>query len=112
MANETVSVLNYLVPAAGTPSAMPVELTLVAGVAQNIDFRTKQLDGQSFSPYGVLIDNTDGTAVCTVEIDGIGWTIRCPIGEAIQAKYPGPVQQSVTVNGEGVVKFVFVNYPL
>ena len=109
---EITPVFNYIVPATGLPGAMPIELALASGVDSYIDFRDSSLDGVKFSPYGVIIDNTDGDEQCTVKIDGLGYIIRCGAGGVVQAKYPGPVDQTVTVTGNGLVKFIFVNYPL
>lgn len=107
-----VATQNYLVPADGKTSCYLVRETLVDGVPLNIDFRNVNLDGQEFWPYGVYINNLEGTKQCDVVIDQMFLTISTPAGEDKQKAYPGPVNQTVTITGEGPVTLLFVNYPI
>ena len=59
---------NYLVPAAGTTHGFRFTGNLVLGESVEISFRDYELNGRSFAPSGVLIDNTLGTADMVVTI--------------------------------------------
>lgn len=106
------TVQNFLMPADGQPAAFVFNETLVAGREYVIDFRNVNLDGQAFWPYGVYIDNYDGTDTLIIRLDQLGLRIRTGANDTNVVQYPGVEQQSVTISGEGPVNIVFVNYPV
>ena len=113
MPGQIVAVQNYLVPANGKTGAYIFRKTLVAGTPEYLDFRTINLDGQDFWPYGVYMDNREGLADLTLTFDQLQMSYT--VGAAAPVTgfgYPGVVDQSVTIEGEGPVTLVFVNYPL
>lgn len=112
MAARIVATQNYLVPANGKTGAYIWQETLVAGIDYTIDFRDVNLDGQEFWPYGVYINNYYGTAICEIHFDQLGITHLTGQGMGNAQAYPGVVDQSVTIRGEGPVYLVFVNYPI
>lgn len=109
--NGRIDFTNYVVPAAGYTQGFVVNRTLVAGAPETIDFRTEGLDGIPFRPYGVIAQNK-GTAPLTIRINEIGYSITVSTGQNLQLPYPGPLEQSATLEGEGPVTVIFVNYPV
>lgn len=109
---QLVVLNNFLVPAYGKPGGYQFSATLVAGVPQTIDFRGMNLDGVDFWPYGVYVNNNDGTAPCEILLDQLGLVLTTAAGASVAHSYPGMEDQSVTITGEGLVNMVFVNYPI
>lgn len=103
---NTISLVNLLVPAVGGVSGVPVELGLVTGTPQTIDFRSLRLDGAQFNPYGVY--GIEGSAQITV--DALGYTFSISAGGG--RMYPAPVGSTLTLEGNGTVRLLFVNYPI
>jgi len=115
MSTGLQSMINYMIPAVGTPRGYVYNATLVAGTPATIDFRGITgggIDGQPFRPSGVYIDNTQGTAVLKVVINEISYAINCPIGETLNLPYPAPIDMTATITGQGVVTIVFVDTPV
>lgn len=106
------AVQNYLVPASGTTNAWRFNKTMLAGVFEQVDFRNISLNGRPFAPSGALIDNTLGTADCVVTILEYGYRLVCKAGQMLNLSYPAPLEQSVSITGEGVVNVIFVDYPV
>jgi len=103
---------NYLVPAMGTTRIYAIRETLTAGVPIEVDFRSIGLDGRPYAPYGVMVDNSQGTAPLSITINDIGYTMNCAAGASMQQPYPAPLNQSATITGEGLVVVVFADYPV
>lgn len=103
---NTISLVNLLVPAVGGVSGVPVELGLVTGTPQTIDFRGLGLDGAQFQPYGVF--GCDGS--CSITVDAVGYTFNIAAGGKVQ--FPSPNGTTFTIAGNGTVKLLFVNYPI
>lgn len=104
---------NYLVPAAGTTRGYRVTKEFVPGQIEICDFRNMSLDGVSFVPSGVLIDNTRGTDNCVVTILEYSWRIVIPAGQFAHMPYPAPYNQTATIEGNAPeLTVVFVDYPV
>lgn len=112
---------NYLIPSSGGTQGVPVT-GIFSAQAEVIDWRTysNDVDGP-FAPQGVYMDNTQGAGSLTVEVFAGGnasalgtpfWTITCPAGSQLQANYPAPMGQVVSITGNGQATVVFVNYPV
>lgn len=104
---------NYLVPAAGTTRGYRVTKEFVPGQIEVCDFRNMALDGVSFVPSGVLIDNTRGVDNCVVTILEYSWRIVIPAGQFAHMPYPAPYNQTATIEGNAPeLTVVFVDYPV
>lgn len=103
---DTVAVNNYLVPAIGTTSAIPIRLTLTPGTPVEIKFRSLDLDGVSFVPTGVY-SSTDVT-IRIQEMRDYSFDVLAGFGR----NYPAPLDQTLFVEGSGDTTLVFVNYPI
>lgn len=112
MSEQLVNTYNYLVPAAGTTRSYRVTQNFTAGDIKHCDFRNMALDGVSFVPSGVLVDNTRGTGDCVITIIEFAWRIVVPAGTMINMPYPAPYNQTATIEGEGDITVVFVDYPV
>lgn len=112
MSEQLVNTYNYLVPAAGTTRSYRVTQNFMLGEVKHCDFRNMALDGVSFVPSGVLVDNTRGTGDCVITIIEFAWRIVVPAGAMINMPYPAPYNQTATIEGEGDVTVVFVDYPV
>lgn len=104
---------NYLVPAAGTTRGYRVTKEFAPGQIEHCDFRNMALDGVSFVPTGVLIDNTRGIDNCVVTILEYSWRIVIPAGQFAHMPYPAPYNQTATIEGNAPeLTVVFVDYPV
>lgn len=103
---------NYLVPASGTTHGFRYTGALVLGEQIEINFRDFELNGRSFAPSGVLIDNTLGTADMVVTIREFQFRLICKKGNTLMLPYPAPLAQTATIEGEGNVTVIFVDYPV
>lgn len=104
---------NYLVPAAGTTRGYRVTREFKAGEIEYCDFRNMALDGLSFVPTGVLIDNTRGIDDCVVTILEYSWRIVIPAGQFAHMPYPAPYNQTATIEGNAPeLTVIFVDYPV
>lgn len=112
MAVGIVKTQNYLVPASGNTGAYPISRIFAAATPFDVDFREFQIDGRSFAPTGVIIDNTLGTADFVVVINEFSLRIVCKKGESLHLGYPAPFNQTVRLLGEGQVVCIFVDYPV
>lgn len=112
MAGRIISVQNFLVPANGNVGTYVIDEVLVAGVPLYIDFREVNLDGQSFWPYGLFVNNINGTQDVAVTIDQMGLTMTTGPGDSNSGMYPGPMDQTVTITGDGRAIIVFCNFPV
>lgn len=112
MSEQLVNTYNYLVPAAGTTRSYRVTQNFAPGDIKHCDFRNMALDGVSFVPSGVLVDNTRGTGDCVITIIEFAWRIVVPAGTMINMPYPAPYNQTATIEGEGDITVVFVDYPV
>lgn len=103
---------NYLVPAAGTTHGYRYTGELVLGEPVEIDFRSYDLNGRTFAPSGVLIDNTLGTADMVVTIVEFQFRLICKKGNTLMLPYPAPLNQTARIEGEGPITVIFVDYPV
>lgn len=103
---------NYLVPAAGTTHGFRFTGNLVLGEPVEISFRDYELNGRSFAPSGVLIDNTLGTADMVVTIVEFQFRLICKKGNTLMLPYPAPLNQTARIEGEGPITAIFVDYPV
>ena len=108
---ELTRTVNFIVPAAGLTSSYPVQTTLAAGVIQTLDFRSFELDGFRFAPYGFYAYNP-GSNSFSITINEVGLTFNVSPGQTIARPYPGPVEQTVDLSGDGDAVVTFVNYPV
>lgn len=109
------NVVNFMIPAVGTPRGYVVSQVFVAGTPVDIDFRNVSggwIDAQPFRPSGVLVDNSLGTAAVVVVINQMAYRITVPAGTSLQMPYPAPSELTVTITGEGQATLVFVDYPV
>lgn len=104
--NAPQNVSNYLVPAVGSTSGSRVDLTLLPGEPQVVDFRNLGLSGAQFRPYGVFgcVGN------CTIVVDAIGYSFAVAPGDGKQ--FPAPNDTTFTISGTGAVTLFFVDYPI
>lgn len=103
---------NYLVPAAGTTRAYRETQTFRPDSPVTVDFRDMALDGLSFVPSGVLVDNTRGAGDLAIVINEFSWRIVVPAGKFVHMPYPAPYNQTATITGDGLATVVFVDYPV
>lgn len=104
------STYNYLVPAAGKTSAYM--LSNFTGSGSLVDFSKVSSDtGAQFNPSGVVIDNVNGTAIVTIVIQPINFTITCPIGKQMGISFPAPDGATAVVSATGAT-IGFVDYPV
>lgn len=114
MSNGLQNVINYMIPAVGTPRAYVWSGTLGADTV-TVDFRGIEggmIDGQPFRPSGVFIDNTQGTSNLTVVVNEISYQMICVAGGLLNLQFPAPVELSVTFSGTGPATLVFVDFPV
>jgi len=114
MSNGLTQVINYMIPAVGTPRAY-LQSGVLSATPVAIDFRSVSgggIDGQPFRPSGVFIDNTQGVDTLTVVLNEISYRITCPAGESVNLQFPAPVQLSVAITGDGQATLVFVDFPV
>jgi len=110
--NPLFSVSNFNRIGKGQPQCVRVLNELVAGVEQQVDFRDYEIDGDIFSPQGVMIDATNADADCTVEIAETKFVITCAKGAMVCLPYPAVSMQTALINGAGNTKVFFVDYPI
>lgn len=108
---------NFLVPSSGGVHSLQVELELVANVPQSIDFRQLANANFPFQPQGVYVDNSQGSATCTIGISANGganfvWTVQVKAGDMAAFHFPAPNGQYHVINGTGDVNLVYVDYPV
>lgn len=103
---------NYLVPASGTTHGYRFTQTMEAARVYEISFRDFQLNGRAFAPSGVLIDNTRADGDVSIIINEVAYRIVCKKGEFLHLPYPAPLQQTVSLQGEGLTTVIFVDYPV
>lgn len=102
---------NYLVPAGGQTHAVPIIGTFSA-TPYAIDWRNFSIDNFPFSPQGVFIDNSQGTAPLVINIQPINYNVECPAGIVGQFQFPAPNGQTCTITGGGQASVVFVDFPV
>jgi len=114
MADGLQQVINYMIPAVGTPRSYFWSGVLGA-TPVNIDFRNVQggnIDGQPFRPSGVFIDNTQGTGPLTIVVNEISYQMIALAGELLNLQFPAPVDVSVSMVGNGQATVAFVDFPV
>jgi len=114
MSNGLQQVINYMIPAVGTPRSYFWTGVLDA-TPVTIDFRNVNggnIDGQPFRPSGVFIDNTLGTGPLTVVINEISYQMVCLAGELLNLQFPAPTDISVSFVGNGQATLAFVDFPV
>lgn len=114
MSNGLTQVMNYMIPAIGTPRGF-VQSGVLSATPLAIDFRNVSgggIDGQPFRPSGVFIDNTQGAGTLTIVLNEIAYQIQCPAGESLNLPYPAPIDLSVSITGSGQATIIFVDVPV
>lgn len=108
-----VPVFNYLVPAVGTTKAYTFNDPLVADVPAQINWAQISLDGDRFTPSGLLCNNDTGANIRVI-VSGTGYEIVIPVGANLQMPYPAPLDHTVTILCASSVqpKITFVDYPV
>lgn len=112
MTSKLQSISNYLVPAAGTTRGFVVREIFDPLKPKYIDFREQGLDGAPFRPSGVFIDNSANAEPLTVVINEFSYAVKAKAGEFMCAPYPAPMQQTVSIIGNGEATVVFVDFPV
>lgn len=110
--NPLFNVTNFQRITAGQAQCVRLIDSLVLGYERQIDFRDFTIDGDTFSPQGVMIDATNADADCTVEIAETRFKITAPKGAMVCLPYPAVAMQTALINGAGDTKVFFVNYPI
>lgn len=114
MADGLQQVINYMIPAIGTPRGYFWSGVLTAAPV-NIDFRNVSgggIDGQPFRPSGVFIDNTQGVGPVTIVINEISYQIVCESAASLHLQFPAPVELTVSFVGDGQATIAFVDFPV
>lgn len=114
MSNGLQQVINYMIPAIGTPRGYFWSGVLDAAPV-NIDFRNVSgggIDGQPFRPSGIFIDNTQGVGPVTVVINEISYQIVCEAAASLHLQFPAPVELTVSFVGDGQATIAFVDFPV
>lgn len=107
-------VVNYMIPAVGTPRAY-VNSQVQSATPFTIDFSNVSggdIDGQPFRPSGVFIDNSQGTGALTIVINQIAYRMTCPLGKSMNLQFPAPIDLTATITGLGQATIVFVDFPV
>lgn len=115
MSDGLQQLINYMIPAVGTPRGYIFSKTLVAATPETIVFLGVQggyWAGQPFRPSGVYIDNTQGTAPLQVVINEVSYRMICPVGQTLNLPFPAPLDVTATIVGEGQVTVIFVDVPV
>lgn len=107
--NSSIDLTN-MQPATGKPKCYNFFSPLQIGEKEVIDFREYSLDGQAFTPQGVIIDCRESNGDCAVKISGVEFTVKCAKGEMVQMPYPAPLSQIVEIEGDGMTRVYFVDY--
>lgn len=110
--NPLFNVSNFQRISAGQAQCVRMIDSLTAGQEIQIDFRDYTIDGDTFSPQGVIIDASQADGDCAVEIVETKFRIVCPKGAMVQMPYPAVAMQTALVNGDGNTKVFFTNYPI
>lgn len=113
MATGLQTVINYMIPAVGSPRAY-VEYGDFSEL-RSIDFRNIAgggIDGQQFNPSGVYIDNTRGTAPLSIKIKAIEYSFACPAGHSLHLPFPAPIDLIAEVSGSDDATVAFTDVPV
>lgn len=87
------------------------DFTLAPGVAQNFGWRDWSLANFSYYPTGVYIDNSAGTAECTITVNPPGFVMKVAAGTSQFRHFPASIKdQSFTISGNGNVALFWVDY--
>ncbi|HKY45374.1 MAG TPA: hypothetical protein VJM50_19940 [Pyrinomonadaceae bacterium] len=114
MSDGLQQVINYMIPAVGTPRGYVWTGTL-SSTPVTIDFRNVSgggIDGQPFRPSGIFIDNTRGTGNVVVTINEISYQMICLTGELLNLQFPAPIDVTASFIGLGEATLVFVDFPV
>lgn len=114
MSNGLEQVINYMIPAVGTPRGY-FWSGVLTGAPVTIDFRNVSgggIDGQVFRPSGVFIDNTQGAGNLSVTINEIAYQMICLPGELLNLQFPAPIDVTVSFVGNGQATLAFVDFPV
>lgn len=114
MSNGLQQVINYMIPAVGTPRAY-FWSGVLTGSPVTIDFRNISgggIDGQVFRPSGVFIDNTQGLGNVSITVNEISYQMICLPGELLNLQFPAPIDCTVSFVGNGQATIAFVDFPV
>lgn len=113
MANgELQSLVNFRQPLNSTLRAAPYKLVLSSS-PYYVDFRTlvgSDLDGTPFKPYGMYIDNTQGTENLIILFQETQYRVVCKKGEVLNTSYPAADYAIAAITGNGPASIIFVDY--
>lgn len=108
---QTNNTRNYLVPAGGDTHAVTLS-GIFSATPFTQDWRNFSVNNFPFTPQGVFIDNTQGTASIVVTIDPIGFSVECAAGTTGQFQFPAPAGITCSITGGGQASLVFVDFPV
>jgi len=115
MSDGLQQLINYMIPAVGTPRGYLFSKVLPAATPETINFLGVQggyWAGQPFRPSGIYMDNTQGVADLKVVINEMSYQMICPAGETLNLPFPAPLDVTATITGEGQITIVFVDVPV
>lgn len=106
------SVVNFLVPSSGTTNALVISKDFEGDY--HVNFNENSIDGSTFTPYGVYIDNIRGGTDLIVLISEINYMITCPPNSIVNMPYPAPRNHSAVITSHGGYTYtvVFVDHPV
>lgn len=102
---------NYLVPSSGNTHGVNFNGVYTATPYQ-IDWRQFSVDNFPFSPQGVFIDNSRGTASLVINFQPLNFNVVCPAGIVGQFQFPAVDQQTCSITGNGQAVVTFVDFPV
>jgi hypothetical protein len=108
------TIINYMIPAVGTPRGY-VQTGVLSATPVTIDFSGVSggyWDGQPFRPSGVFIDNTQGTGQLALMVREIAYQMTCPAGGMLHLQFPAPLDVTVDITGLGQATLIFVDIPV
>ena len=114
MSDGLQNIINYMIPAVGTPRGY-VQSGVLSATPLTIDFSGVSggyWDGQPFRPSGVFIDNTQGTGQLSILVRQIAYQIVCPAGGMLNLQFPAPLDVIVDITGLGQASIIFVDIPV
>ena len=114
MSTGLTNIINYMIPAVGTPRGY-VQSGVLSATPLTIDFSGVSggyWDGQPFRPSGVFIDNTQGTGQLSIVVNEIAYQMICPAGGMLNLLFPAPINLTATLTGLGQASVIFVDSPV
>lgn len=114
MTNSLTNIIRNVVSNMTMPQSQNVwgnTLTLAAGIPVQYDFKSLANQNAVQNLQGIWIDNSAGTAACTVSVPASLQNFTVPIGyQGVAPLYVTP-DMVLVFSGIGVVPVVFLNFP-